>query len=466
MSITSASPVTCAVHLTHERYYAGDAVEGALVIDAASPFELYNAHLKIVGKEEVHALVDQVKQSKLHNVQFGISSQDYVYYREIITLAGPLLTQKAPSAAATPADVEAPRNGGATGEPAVRDDARLDAAQHTAKGSPAGDDNMLDCLLYNESVCACPEMEPQNRSFIVSQVAAAEGVNVRFPAGHFVYPFRFLLPASLPPSYNTGIHVKDGQYSNSQAALHYYVKVYVWAPNRKELASARADFKVGAMQPPPRNRSITETAPMRESSKAEMRRGGSKSALVTDGAGVSGKTVACTFPVLGSCSCFDTGSKLKVRLTLETTSLQIGRDGIRVRCEVDTNTSGKPLRGLKVALVQVLQFETSDGRVTTRGTSIEHEIVQSIAPGKSDTMAGSTAALPVREDLVPTMRTAGLEVRYVVRVDLLAAHVDQAFYEFEGVELTGAVLAGALPPVGEMRFAALPRGRLSQREAY
>lgn len=50
---------------------------------------------------------------------------------------------------------------------------------------------------------------------------------VTFPAGKYIYPFHFLLPAGLPPSYSTGMCVKNKQYSNSQARLYYYVKVRV-----------------------------------------------------------------------------------------------------------------------------------------------------------------------------------------------------------------------------------------------
>ncbi|AYU81306.1 hypothetical_protein [Leishmania infantum] len=38
---------------------------------------------------------------------------------------------------------------------------------------------------------------------ILSQVAAAEGVFVRFPASRYMYPLGYLLPASRPPSFST-----------------------------------------------------------------------------------------------------------------------------------------------------------------------------------------------------------------------------------------------------------------------
>lgn len=69
-------------------------------------------------------------------------------------------------------------------------------------------------------------MELENRSFILSQVAAAKDVFVRFPAGHYIYPLRYLLPASLPPSSDPVIRVKDESYSTAQVSFHSHVKLY------------------------------------------------------------------------------------------------------------------------------------------------------------------------------------------------------------------------------------------------
>lgn len=58
---------------------------------------------------------------------------------------------------------------------------------------------------------------------------------VTFPAGKYIYPFHFLLPAGLPPSYSTGMCVKNKQYSNSQARVYYYVKVRVISSDSSSL---------------------------------------------------------------------------------------------------------------------------------------------------------------------------------------------------------------------------------------
>lgn len=496
MSITSASLVKCEVHLTHTHFYPGDAVEGAVVIDAAAAFDVFNVHIKIVGKEEVYAMVDQVKQSKIKDVQFGISSQDYVYYREIVTVAGNLMTQKATQKDKTRRSPLGSRRDEVEveGEDEEVEDGAGEPIRREAErqGGPEGaeEGEASTCFCYNESLCVRPGVAQQNHSFAVSQLAAEEGVSVRFPAGHYVYPFRFLLPPALPPSYDTGICVKDGQYSNSQAALHYYVKVYVWSPRRVQLGSARADFLLGATQPDygsshaaadsshntrhPNGESSTgakgglsaHNNTGRPSSSPAAVDGAASRAKLTSPTGVSGKTVRCVFPVMGTCSCFSTDAKLRATFTLSAVSFQVERDAIAVKCSIASNTSKKTIRGIKIQLVQVLKFETSDALVTMRKTVQEAEVLTPVEAGKAGTIAGQTKVLSSKEDLMPTMKTSGLEVRYIVRVELLASHIDQAYYEFEDVQLTGAMLAGAVPPVGPMHFTALARGRLTRREAF
>lgn len=469
MSITSASLVRCDVHLTHQHYYPGDAVEGAVVMDAAAAVDVCNVHIKVVGKEEVYAMVDQVKQSRVKDVQFGISSQDYVYFRELVTLAGALVTEKKNNKK----DIDGTFNGGdGSDEPTHREVA--------VEVTDEGDE--VNVLRYNESICAHPGVVKQNQSFAVSRLAAEEGVSVRFPAGHYVYPFRFLLPTALPPNYDTGICVKDGQFSNSQAALRYYVKIYVWSPSRIQIASARADFVVGAMQPTycasqaagtvqTHSRSNSYSNKIRckdgkdnSGNAATSLYGGSRAKLPSPSS--AGKTVQCVFPVMGTCSCFATDAKLKVAFTIAAESFQIGRDSISVTCAVSSNTSSKVIRGVKVQLVQILDFKTTAAVVTMRKTIVEKEVLQPVQPGESGTISVCTSVLDAQEHRMPTMTTSGLEVRYGVRVELLATHVDQASYEFEEVQLTGPVLAAAVPPVGPLQFTALPRGRLTKREAY
>lgn len=470
MSLTAASLVKCEVHLPHTHFYPGDAVEGAVVIDAAAAFDVFNVHIKIVGKEEVYAMVDQVKQSKIKNVQFGISSQDYVYYREIVTLAGALMTQKMQKKDKQN-DPMSSRNDNEEDEDDNNDvDDFIHGDEPMRVNGDDDDGEECNYIRYNESTCVRPGVEAQNRSFAVSQIATEEGVSVRFPAGHYVYPFRFLLPTALPPNYDTGICVKDSQYSNSQAALHYYVKVYVWSPKRVQLASARADFNVGAMQPEygasiaPTAAAVGKKSDDDNGNASSSTSAGSRARLPSGSA--AGKSAHCVFPIMGTCSCFATDAKLKVTFTLASESLQIGRDCVTVSCAVAHNTSEKAIRGLRIQLVQVLKFSTTDALVTMRKVIVDTEVQHTIAPGKSGTINGSTKVLNSQADLMPTMKTSGLDVSYLVRVELLAMHVDQAYYEFEGLQLAGAMLAGAVPPVGPMRFTALPRGRLTKREAY
>jgi hypothetical protein len=457
MSMTSASLVKCDVHLTQTDFYPGDAVEGAVVIDATAAFNVFNIHVKIVGKEEVYAMVDQVKQSKIHNVQFGISSQDYVYYREVVTLAGTLMTQQDTRKAKKK---RSPHNSNR--------DSRDDDSDEPVQGNefPEATDGADDegVLRYNESMCVRPGVPQQNYSLALSQVAAEEGVSVRFPAGHYVYPFRFLLPLSLPPNYDTGICVKDGQFSNSQAALHYYVKVYVWSPSRVQLASARADFVLGALQPDYGSSRAVGGNVTAASGATAVGGGGRRATLPPTSA--AGKSVRCVFLVMGTCSCLATDAKLKATFTTSAESLQIGRDAVAVSCVIASNTSKKAIRGVKVQLVQVLKFETTDAAVTMRKTILETEVLKLIEPGKGGAVTGKTKVLEIQKELIPSMKTSGLDVSYIIRVELLASHIDQAYYEFENIQLTGALLAGAVAPAGPMRFIALPRGRLTKREAY
>lgn len=98
-----------------------------------------------------------------------------------------------------------------------------------------------------------------HRSFDVRAIAALSQLNhsnnnsfsaqghsaVTFPAGKYIYPFHFLLPAGLPPSYSTGMCVKNKQYSNSEARVYYYVKVRVLSfDSSASLASSSALQKV------------------------------------------------------------------------------------------------------------------------------------------------------------------------------------------------------------------------------
>ncbi|KPA78943.1 putative arrestin domain-containing protein [Leptomonas pyrrhocoris] len=488
MSMSSSSLVKCEVHLTHKHFYPGDAVEGAVVIDAAAAFDVFNVHIKIVGKEEVYTMVDQVKESKIKNVQFGISSQDYVYYREIVTIAGALMTMKDTNKGKKRPPYSSRRGQVVAGEEGegnedddsddVDDDADAEPTAGEDQTAATEDGDGINSFRYNESIWAPPGVAQQNRSFAVSQLAAEEGVSVRFPAGHYVYPFRFLLSASLPPNYDTGICVKDSQFSNSQAVLHYYVKVYVWSPSRVQIASARADFIMGAMQPEYGGSHTTGNNSMINISNNSGGNGTSGNAAnlslsAADGnraklraVAVPGKTVKCVFPVMGMCSCMATDAKLHVAFTIPAESFQIERDAISVSCAIASNTSKKAIRGLKVQLVQILKFETTDALVTIRKTVAEASVLKAVKPGRGGTIAGSTKMLESREDFMPTMKTSGLEVGYVVRVELLASHIDQAYYEFEGIQVAGAMMAGSVPPVGPMRFTALPRGRLTQREAF
>ncbi|KPI83787.1 hypothetical protein ABL78_7169 [Leptomonas seymouri] len=476
MSITASAVVQCDVRLTHQHFYPGDAVEGAVVIDARAAFDVCNIHIKIVGKEGVYAMVDQVTESKTKDAQFGVSSQDYVYYREVVTLAGALVTQR---------EAKKDRRSGPDRRPSHEAD-ELEGGAANSGGSGAGPITHEDGLWathggedtgsirYNESVCVHPGVAHPSWSFAVSRTAAEEGVPVWFPAGHYVYPFRFLLPTSLPPNYDTGVCVKDDQFSNSRAALHYYVKLYVWSPSRVQLASARADFLVGAMQPSYGSSFAAGSASMSNingnnecntsSNAVPPSYGDTRAKLHTMSA--SGRTVRCVFPIMGTCSCMATDATLKVRFTIAAESFQIGRDAIAVSCAIASNTSKRTIRGLKISLVQVLKFETSDALVVLRKKVLETEVVKPVEPGKAGSIAGSTEVLDSRQDVMPTMKTSGLAVSYAVRVELLASHVDRAYYEFEGIVFTGAMLAGAVPPVGTMRFTALPRGRLTRCEAY
>lgn len=470
MSFVSAPLVRCAVHLTHSRLSPGDAVEGAITIDAATAFPVGNVHVKIVGKESVHAFVDQVKESKTANLQYGVTSQDYVYYREVVTLAGPLITQK------TGAPQRDPDN---NNDNSNSSNAINDGTFPVTRNS----EDAEEVLQYNESVCVPPGVAVQSRSCATSQLAAEEGVCVTFPAGHFVYPFRFLLPTTLPPSYNTGMCVKEGQHSNSQAMLGYYVKVYVWSPARVELASARADFVVGAVLPKDSSSSLQESGDKKREARDTQGDAGNTTLppRVSDdrlhvrqpSTSTAGRTVHCTFPITGACSCIATGGKLKVAFVMAMDTYAIGEDIIAGTCVVATNTSPKSLHGLRVELVQTLRFDTAEGCVTVRRTLLKGESAKTavIPTGKGGTMTAHTSVLDASSpDLLPSMQTAGLGVRYSIRVELVDPHIDHPCYEFEDVQLRCAgsqdvsLLPGVQPP--PPHFSALPRGRLTRREAY
>lgn len=459
MSMTFGAVAKCSVHMANhsQQCYPGDPIEGTIVINATKPFRVKNIHVKVVGKEQVHAMVDQVKQARVNTVQFGVSSQDYIYYREIVTLVGDLLTQKrkavTPSAgqqplAVPPPDVEggdAP--GPSTAGTAAPGDDNGQEAPYEESGSDvdAPEDEARSGFNEPRSV----EEEQLQRSFVVSNLsmtAATEGGYVVFPEGTYVYPFRFLLPMELPPSYRTGVRVKDEQFSNSKASLVYYVKVYVSSSHRL-LDTAKAEFRVLPVQPAYNNRTFLGCRGLHLSSDA--------------------KVVECRFPIDSACSCFGggDGSLLRVRFALEDNYYEAGKDHIHICCGLK-NTSSKPIRGLVVSLVEVVTFRTVEAEVTTRNVVLTQSFDTVVAPEQSTSIDAVTAKIEDHEDILPTMCTSGVRVRYHIRVELKARHIADPFYEFEGVVVAGPKDAFSVPPCGEMVFTALPRGVLSSREAY
>lgn len=434
----------CSVHLPTSTVYPGDPVEGFVTIRVLKPFPVRNIHIKIVGKERVNAMVDHVSQSKTKDVQFGITTQDYVYYREITTLVGDLLSVKRDSSR----KYLDSRGGG--GEPEA-------GGMDPNAPAGAGEENLsfvLDSPAMTEATATDAGNPQINRSFAItgaSLLAALEGGYVTLPEGNYVFPFRYLLPAELPPTYDTGVKVRDKQFSNSMSHLAYYVKVYVMS-EKKLLSSSSAFFTVKPMQPIASNRTFLGCHGRRLTAES--------------------KVVEGRFDVnagVGCCSGGGGDRTLVVKMMLEKEYYEIDKDIVKVVCVVVKNTTGKTIQGVRLSLIQNLTFKTVKANVPMSSTVLSKETSLKIEPGEEKKcIAATLPKIPIRDDLMPTMCTTGLAVDYDIRVDVLANTrvVCDPFCVFEGVVLAAPVDVTAAPPSGEMSFVALPRGRLSRREAY
>ncbi|TPP41509.1 hypothetical protein CGC20_3595 [Leishmania donovani] len=140
--------------------------ETRLIMDAAIPFEMGSIYLKVSVEAEVHALVDQVRQSETRSVQYSISRQGHALWR-----------------------------GGRNGMPERIKAATLtDALPRTTTPAEATTMRPARCAAVkapSSALAWCDRIAPS----ILSQVAAAEGVFVRFPASRYMYPLGYLLPA-------------------------------------------------------------------------------------------------------------------------------------------------------------------------------------------------------------------------------------------------------------------------------
>lgn len=283
-------------------------------------------------------------------------------------------------------------------------------------------------------------MGSENPSLIGVPLRSAPKRTFTLPKGQYVYPFTFALPEQLPPSYDTGRRTKDKIYSQSEASLTYSVKIQVLSPKNKSIANAETSFLVRwvCMAPLPVNQQ-------------------------------SPTTVTCRFPVEGSCSCTSSHQSLSVTWELEKNSLQITTDSISVVAILEKNTTGKPIHGMTIRLIQRLVYCTDEAEVKIETTALESKsVAQRVEVGAPRGLI--TLRTPVLESsclTLPTMTTTGLRVSYAIRVELLAKNVPGSFYTFEDI----LILPPPVPPgacgmslCGTPNFPALPRGHFSAAE--
>ena len=244
------------------------------------------------------------------------------------------------------------------------------------------------------------------------------------PPGRYVFPFQFVLPLGVPPSFirNSG---------DDRAALTYCVKAYVDIPNGKD-AKVREYLTVLSALP------ISQWA--------------HKAPLSVD----RQWNVTC-------CCCISKGV-VSARIYMDRSLFAIDRDSVMIYADVDNTRGEEPVQSLEVSLRNCIQYR-AQGQAETNYVTVGHNLIQQVVPpGQRGIIQG---IVPVPRNAVPTVSTMNCTSTYTMDIELNIPMASDPKHSFPVVLCQSVDETNAQMPVGQQQqMMCIPPGVVTPEYYY